>query len=471
MDDIEFIKEIETEFDVSSIKVNNIQLWPFLRIHYAFGYLNKYLLNVPEQEHISLSNKKNRVKNIFYGFKNLFRRYDYLIFSDTMELRLIEDKYFNKLAQSIISYLGDNKTLLIENPVSGFHFKHSKRLNKNIISLDLFRFLGYFYPFKKRLLILNENILKQINSQYALDIDYNSISNKFFVYTNIFKFYLKIYKPKLIFISSYYDTIYQSLIHASRTCGIKVIELQHGSIDSKHPAYNLFVDLDKSFFPEYLFVLGGNMNKIFNQNNYFIDKKNVFPTGNMYIDFINNEYELPSEIDSNFLQYRGIYNKIIAVSSQYTVEAELIEFLKESALLIPEVLFIFIPRDITKDYSNYYFPKNIIILKDLDVYQTTKYSDFHSTVYSTCAIEAPALGVPNILINIKNESKKYYSEILNNPEVTRFVDTPEEFVKLIQTWAPKSKEEIKQLHEGFYAKNHKESLKKALDKIMNDTKL
>ncbi|HQB18829.1 MAG TPA: hypothetical protein PL092_02680, partial [Candidatus Pacearchaeota archaeon] len=58
-----------------------------------------------------------------------------------------------------------------------------------------------------------------------------------------------------------------------------------------------------------------------------------------------------------------------------------------------------------------------------------------------------------------------------NPEVTRFVDTPEEFVNLIQNWAPKSKEEIKQLHEGFYTKNHKESLKKALDKILNDTKL
>jgi len=471
MDDIEFIKEIETEYDVASIKVNNIQIWPFLRIHYAFAYLNKYLLNAPEKEHIPLSNKKNRIANIFYGFKNLFRRYDYLIFSDTMELRIFDNKYFNKLAHSVIKYLGENNTLLIENPVAGSHFKHSQRLNKNVISLDIFRFLCYLYPFKKRLLIEKEEILKEINTHYDLDIDYKEISNKFFIYVFLFGIFIKVYKPKLIFISSYYDTIYQALIHAARFGGVKVIELQHGSIDNKHPAYTLFSKLDNSFFPEYLLVWGDNVIKIFNQNNYFIDKKKVFPTGNMYIDFINNNYEPPLGIISIFIELRKKYKYIIATSSQYTVENDLIEFLKKSAFLSPYILFIFVPRDLSKDYSNFNFPGNIIMIKNLDVYQTIKYSDFHATVYSSCAIEAPALGVPNILINIKNESKKYYSEILTNPEVTRFVDTPEEFVNLIQNWAPKSKEEIKQLHEGFYTKNHKESLKKALDKILNDTKL
>ena len=110
-----------------------------------------------------------------------------------------------------------------------------------------------------------------------------------------------------------------------------------------------------------------------------------------------------------------------------------------------------------------------MIFKELNVYQTIKQADFHATVYSTCAIEAPALGVPNLLINIEEIAKKHYSDLLTNLDVTQFIETEREFVDRILNWQPKSKKEIMKLHNGFYKQNHRKSLRNALDIIQKRT--
>jgi len=470
LDTIDYIKEIETSYDVKSIKVDDIEVWPFLRsIYLSLFEMRKFELN--QYDLIASNIKISKLKNSFYGFRNLFRKYDYLVFANTGELRLKNDVYVHRLTDILFDLLGKENTLLVEYPANSRHHSISELSMKNIISLYLFTLVSFFNPFHHKISVINEDILKEINKKYNLNIDYKQKIEKFISYRNLFIIFFKINKPKLIFISVYYNLVNQAVIHAARTLDIKTIELQHGVINQKHAAYNVYASIDNKFFPEYLFVFGNNIKKIFNQNNYFIGKKNVFSIGNMYIDYINNEYELSPKLKNDFYEYRKIYKKIVAIASQPTIEVELIEFLKKVSTLSEDTLFIFVPRDMAKDYTFVSFPENIIILKSLDLYQTIKYSDFHSTVNSTSAIEAPALGTPNILINIKNESKKYYSDILNNLDVTRFVDTPEEFVKVIHTWTSKPKEEIKQLHEGFYAKNHKNSLRKALDKIMNDRNL
>lgn len=470
MDTIDIIKEIETTYDVSSIKVNGIQVWPFLRSIY-FALIENENLNIQNKKKRRLFSSMKRVKNFFYGLNNLFKRVDYIAFSDTMELRSKDRLYINKLFNNLYDVLGKDNTIVIENPNYRPHYNINKLYMKNVMSLDFFNILCRVFSFNLIIKIENERILKDINLNYNMNIGYMRIIKKFFYYHKIFTTTLKIKNPKIIFISDYYNLPHQALIYTARKLGIKVVELQHGIINSEHTAYNVFTNLDKLFFPEYLLVFGNHYKQYFDKDNYFIDKKNVLAIGNMYIHYINNNY-IPSEKTIEmFNHFRNKYDKIIAISSQILVEDELIDFLKKSASASEKFLYTFVPRYFDNDYSCYKFPPNIIILSNLDVYKTIKEADFHATVNSSCAVEAPALGAPNILINIKNESKRYYSKILTNPEVTKFVDTPEEFVNLIQNWVPKSKEEIKQLHEGFYAENHKESLKKALDIIMNDNNL
>jgi len=462
---INFIKEVEKTYNVSSITVNGVQVWPFLRTSYYSAYGNKYKFNGGKGR-LSIGSKIKRVKNVFYGWENLLKKYDFLVFSDTLEKRLVDDKYIDKIAESLILELGEDNVLLIENPVNGSHFRRSEIATNNIISLDLFHIFCYQPFLIKKINIDNEWILKEINKKYRLNINYHRVTTRFFCCERLFKLFYKIYKPKAIFINCYYSLTHQAAIYAAKKMKKLTIELQHGIINNKHPAYNVFVSLDKSFFPDYLFAFGDYVKEIFDKENYFIEKENVIPVGYMYIDYINNEYKPSKETINLFNNFRRKYKKIVAISSQWALENKLIDFLKKSASLSKDILYIFVTRNVNKDYSSVNFPENIIILKHLDVYQIIKEADFHSTLWSTCALEAPALGVPNILINIDGFAKEYYSNLLTNRDVTRFVDTPEEFVDIILNWQVKPKEEIKKLHGNFYKQNHKSCLKKALQKII-----
>ena len=121
--------------------------------------------------------------------------------------------------------------------------------------------------------------------------------------------------------------------------------------------------------------------------------------------------------------------------------------------------------NINENYSKMRTPENVVILKKLDVYKIISESDIHTTVYSTCALEAPALGIPNILINIDGLAELYYSGILTDRNVTRFVNKEEEFVNLILNMRIKSKNEVMALHDRFYKQNYRKCIKNALIKI------
>ncbi len=461
MDIIEFLKEIETKYNVKCIKVNDIEVWPFLRVAYYFTYGEKYSFNGGEKR-ISLRTKIKRVKNFFYGFGNLFKEYEYILFSDALERRFVNGKYIDKIVEVLISELGKNETLLIEDSVNGSLLRYSNPLTENIISLDLFHTLcQLFLLIPQKVVINNEFLLEEINKKYSLNINYRSKIFRFLYYTNIFRRFYKVYKPKAIFINCYYTLIHQAALYAAKQMGIKVVELQHGIINKQHPAYNVFAELDKHFFPDYLFAFGDYVKT---QQNY-INPENVLAVGSMYLDYIKNKYKPSKETAEMFGKFRKKYKRIVTISSQRILEDKLIDILKKSASLSKDILYIFVPRDLSKDYSYANFLGNIIIIKDLDVYQIMREADFHSTLWSTCALEAPALGVPSILININGFAKKYYSNLLTNRDVTRFVDTPEEFIDIILKWQPKRKKEITNLHSSFYREDHKKSLKIALKRI------
>jgi len=467
MDDIEFIKKIETEYDVSSIKVDNIQVWGLLRSAYISEYINKIVSgnekNKSQQRPPINSMKKiSRLRNILYGMYNFIRRYEIYGFSDTMEIREVNGKYINKL----FDVLMDNKTfLLIENPVNGYHISMNRRRTKNIISLDVFTFLPQIITGKRKT-IQNEDILFEINEKYGLQIDASRIVTKFFIYKSVFKFFLDIYRPKAIMLSCYYGPTYQSLIYASKEKNIPVIEMQHGSISKTDPFYISFIELENSFFPDYLLVWGENTKKSL-QDICLIPNRNIFPVGSMYIEYMNKVEE--RRLVNKFKTFRRNYKHIVAVTSQYTVEIQLIKFIKDSATISSDILYLYIPRDPSIPYK-VAFPKNIKIIKEFNAYQLIKYSDFHATVYSSCAIEAPALGIQNILININNEAKKNYSDILIDKNISRFVENEKEFVELIRSWKIKPKKKIQDLHKDFIAQEHSKSLSEALNYILSKEK-
>ena len=362
----------------------------------------------------------------------------------------------------LISELGVNRILYLENPAGKKHHRKKHSVTKHVISSNFFFFLSYLLSLTKFIEIKNKKILKEINYDYKLDIDYFSITKLFFSYVFILKLLNRIYKPKKIFLSQYYSLFHQAVIYAFNVSGVNTIEFQHGIINDQHIAYNVFKKFNDDFFPKYLLVFGDYVKSIFTEGNYFIKKDNVISIGNMYLDYINFNYISSNETQKRFKSLRLKHNKIIAVSSQMTIEDKLINFLKNVAKINESILYIFIPRNTGKDYLNYKFPNNIVVIKELNVYQIIRESDFHATVYSTCALEAPALGIPNILINLDDLAHQYFSDILTNRETTKFVDSEEAFLETIMTWSPVDKGEIMRMHRDFYKRDHKKRLKQAL---------
>ena len=57
MDTIKFIKEVETEFDITSIKVNDMEVWPFLRTVYYSVYDSKHYQKPKKDQTESMPNK------------------------------------------------------------------------------------------------------------------------------------------------------------------------------------------------------------------------------------------------------------------------------------------------------------------------------------------------------------------------------------------------------------------------------
>ena len=219
---INFTKEIETKYDVSSITLNGTQVWPFLRIAYYFKYGECYNFDISNRNTSKdIFVKLKRAKNVLYGVDSLFKKHDYLVFSDTLERRLVNGKYIDKIAEFLISELGKERVLLIENPVNGLHFRRSKIPTQNIVSLDLFGIFCYLSLLKKKLVINGEAILEEINDKYKLDVNYRRLISKFICYRNLFELFYKIYKPKAIFINCYYSLIHQVAIYTAKKMSIK----------------------------------------------------------------------------------------------------------------------------------------------------------------------------------------------------------------------------------------------------------
>jgi hypothetical protein len=121
--------------------------------------------------------------------------------------------------------------------------------------------------------------------------------------------------------------------------------------------------------------------------------------------------------------------------------------------------FIFVPRkDHTFSFKNK-LPENIILNSKIDLYTNTRFSDFHSSVYSSFASEALFLETPNIMINIQGLSRAYFSDVFKNNALVKFVETPEEYANLIQNWMP-NQSEFKERNDQLFEQNNFEAVQK-----------
>ncbi len=436
--------------------------WNYLRNYYRelFIYNNLKKNTVSGRGFTKFVNLLKEIRNVFYGFSAWFKKYKYVVFSNN-ERRLLKDgTFFDVRVDYLIQLLGEDETLLVETPVNGH--KDKKLLPvKNIVSRRLIDVLTIFF---EKLWKKNNNIqlLNKIHKECKISFDYSRQINRFKVQYRIYLLWFKLIRPKAIFLVCYYDKQY--LIKAAHELGIQVIEIQHGIISKNHFAYFSVLKLNQVYLPDYLLSFDTNL-KNENSPEFLFDKEKVFPVGSFYLEYLKTNFKE----DKNLKKIIENYNLVIGVSLQWTVENELIEFLSRVARRVQNILFILIPRKWEpQKYKKIRLPSNIIFYPKLDCYQIILHCNYHCTVYSTCALEAPLLGVPNILINLNGLTERYLSYLFQKKhESCYIVKNEEEFVNLLQYDEQFANKQEYFMGQGVYMNSYKKNLDDALHHILN----
>jgi len=425
------------------------KLWTFMRVKVYYELLAKSSKTTHSSK--NLNTKINYIFSFFYGFTNFFKKYDFYFFSDSGQRKKINGKYVDKLTDPIIKYLNPNRCLQFELP-SPQLYKKKNIETKNVISQTTIEIFSYVLAKIYVTIKKNRNtIYEYINKELDLNINYNFYSVFFNIRYSLFKFLFKIMKPKAIFVVCYYDKAY--IVKAAKDLNIIVVELQHGIIGKVHPAYYSNILLNNSYIPDYLLSFGLYEKEIVSQKNGIYNLNQIHPIGHYYIEYLYNNFTL----NKNLTKQIKNYDLIFSVTLQDSITDKLLDIIEELAEAYQNYLFIIIPREELERYRTQNF-KNIILFNELDCYQKTLHSDFHITAYSSCAIEAPSLGVKNILFNINNFSRNYFDGLLSEDN-TVIVDSVEEFDRWINLYSSYNSIEVvdsnKYLIQTLYAKNIK----------------
>ena len=522
------LKEIEANYPVEKVLVNGHQVWPYLRVRYYSMYrvkeasqqgergarypsfprtrkqsLMQRIIHKLKLKHVpgpvlrlvrllglarTLMKKLKRMRmlkrvlwplqtarklQIFYGFKNLFGNYEYIVLSISAERRELDGKFFHKLIDPVSDRLGRDKVLYIESgspslcPIEKVHSKHI--VSRGLLLL-LARIMVRFMPGKCE--IQGNAILKSIQHNYGLKVDDLRWIKFFNAQRKLFSLMFRLIKPRAVFVTDYIS--YSPAIKAAKELGIKVMEFQHGTIGKEHPSYNIDVEIDRGCFPDYLLVFGSRELETF-ANSYFIEAEHVLPIGSFYIEHVRNNHVL----DGGLVKKLENYNRTVGVTLQWVYEKRTIEFIVQAANLAPHIFYILIPRlavtggpeeakHAAAEYLTLELPGNVAVVTDKDFYELMMYVDFHATMYSTCTMEAPSLGTQNILINIDNMSQKYFGAMLRDKRTTRYVDTPEEFVQTINTFRRLDRDTMSKLNQDIIATDYERNIKKVISEHFLD---
>ena len=455
-----FAEEVETTYDVRSVTANGLQVWPVLRQQFVLQHNWRSWTGLSRDRPNTLT-ELARAGNVFHGMTRWLKKHDYVVFSTTLMRRLLEGKHIDKSHEWLMREVGKENVLVVEAPVApgGADFTRTLNPDEYAVSCDLLTML-ICLPSLPGTAIKNEGILADINKEYDLNVNYRHSASVFFRMVKVFDWLLRRWQPKALFFTCYYGIIHQAAIFSAWKAGVVTVELQHGRIDNHHPAYNVYCRLDRSSFPDYLLCHSERVREVFRDGNYLISQENVIPIGDGYIEYIRDNCKGSDQLLKTIKNYKTS----VAVSSVLLLKDEIMEFVRAAAAMDESVLYVFIRRD--SSYDDMILPANVKSFEDLDFYRIVKHTDFHATVCSTTAFEAPALGTPNVLMDINGKARSYFSDTLANTDVTRFARTPREFVDTILDWDTKSREQVMELHREFYQRDHVRCVKEALERIL-----
>lgn len=458
------LEEIERKYPVETITENGWQLWPYLRVCFYFHMVEQLTKNNQKPGAAKARLLLRTMRNCGYGIKNWFGQCDYLVFSDTLELKNMHNLYTNRRINYILECLGEEKTLYVEIPRSK-HYPQKCIKGRRIVSCSLLTlFAALLKRIRKCPVVHSNSVFEAIKQEYHLDSNYPNLLKSFFSQYTVLRLVYKIYRPKLVIVSDHYTNIV--FVKAAKDAGIRVVEAQHGNIGENHFAYYSPLNLDPSYYPDFLLAMGEN-EQIWLKKHGLIKK--VIPVGEYYLEYMTENFQENKNLAALITNYK--YS--VGISLQWTIEDETIAFINQCANLDENILYILIPREQLRNQRILNLPENIVFGNTfggttLNFQEIILHCSFHATVYSSCALEAPSLGKQNIMIDLHGLSREYFGKILAHSETTKFVETPEQFVQCVKTTEILAADRLKELNRNNFKPGYKNNIRAALKKILKE---
>jgi len=454
MEKIEAFRKLELNLSLEEVRLKGKQLWPYLRIYFAdwllFGKDRRITQNTKT---VSLA-----LRSMGYGFFNFFRSYDYLVFSSSNNRKQVDGKQVAKA-----DFLGDpitSRSLYIELPFPA-HYKRSEIPTRHIVSRILFyvleKVLSFFISAGS---IANENLLDEFKKELQVEVDHRGLAKRFLAQHRLGCLLARIYRPKVVWVETAYTMM--GYVLAFKEKGIPVVEFQHGTISKNHYAYYINKPYDPAPFPDHLLTFGRGELSVFEAGNYYISPNCVHPIGNFYLEHMVGAMDDIPELQA----LKDKYTLLVGIAGQDPLDDLLAPFVKAAAEQDARIGYVYMPRyRIATDYISYTLPENVHFLTDYHFYQLVGNMDYHCTINSTTALEAPSFGVRNILLNIENRAKNYFGDLLTDERTTVFVNTPEELVATLRQENGLDKDQVRVINEQVIEPGFRANL----EKVVNST--
>lgn len=390
------IQEIETIFPVNRIKVNGISIWPWIRT-----YLGSALLFSEVEVKKSRSFEYlNLLSSFCYGYRP--KKAECLVFSAASQRKIMGGVFSDRV--DVLANTGLNFHIF-EAPVPKHRpikkLPHAKIASKMPLIL------------KERVLakMLNPDIeghvlIGEIQKKYKLNFSFEHLCRRFVAQQKIMQSLIEHNPLKIFILITPYTNM--GYVYEARLHGIPVVEMQHGVISRQHYAYNPVTEVNADLYPNYLLSWGNYVADVFEKSTY-IHKENVIAVGNYYIDIAQKMFS-PDEILSGQLRK---YKRSIAFTAQNMYEPETLPLICKAAEENSDVAVVYVPRDKkSSDYVDYKLPDNILFADHLNFYSVVQHCNFHATISSSCALEAPAFGKQNMLFDFKDRSSVNFKSTL-----------------------------------------------------------
>ncbi len=431
---VEIIKNIEDAYDVNSLQIDGINYWPLIRHEIRTQLLSQK----PFAFTRTWSTCIRQLSNIFYrGAKILHGSLGFDNFLDTLSedrtdclfLSFDEDyreNVYNKKYSAEFDPLIERIPMPIK--VRKIKFGYGNYIDTSyytpvaIVNSQFFSFKYLLTKYRYKVKILKDLDLTDLNkvisekSKNLVNINKNMLAEQIgelFVFRDLFLQIFQKIKPKILFMSTYYNRIWMGAILAAKILGIKTVDIQHGwqgDIHFMHSNWSKIPVRGYDLLPEYFWVWSSYFEQFYHA---WIPEGStahkVVIGGQIWLQkWQNTSFQgLHKEEYRHFFESVSFYDKIILVTIEYAdppVLPHLVEAIKRSSgkwlwliRLHPGL------RCHYSDFSAFFKSQNVTNIEmenanAYPIYALLENIDHHVCYYSTVCFEASAFAKPTTFI-------------------------------------------------------------------------